>query len=273
MNNAVIYSIHSIEEKFENSDRLRQLLYSIINLRKFNKSIDVYVYLSDNSFLSKIDIYQKLNISFKYFQPNNYVTNNNDYDNSKNSIRLWHKLSNSFNTLKEFGYDNVLCIDTDTVFYDDVEKLFSIYGNSRTICTKQDNCYEIMAKLNVSSNGLNSGQILFNKSLIPTEEKLFIFMQEYINLKLGEVKQIMSPEMYEQTLWVIDQYAIYEYYKSIGIPVTIYDIKHVMLHLEPWVNNVDSLVLHHYLNRNYKVAVPSDFRNSILSERFIDERI
>lgn len=273
MKNAVIYSIHSLESSFENSDRLRQLLYSVLNLRKFNKNIDVYVYLSDLSFFDKLNIYKKLDISFKHFEPLKYRTNNEDYDNSQNVSRLWHKLSNSFKTLKDFNYDNVLCIDTDTVFYNDVEKIFSVYGNSKAIVTKRDNCHDIMRMLNVSNDGLNSGQILFNRSLISTEAELFSFMKQYICLKLDEVKLTMTKEMYEQTLWVIDQYAIYEYYKSIGIPVKEYDIQHVMLHLEPWINETKNLVLHHYLNRNYTVAVPSDFRNSVLSERFIDERI
>lgn len=273
MTNAVIYSIHSIEENFENSDRLRQLIYSVINLRKFNSDIKVYVYVSDKNFLDKINIYQKLNIIFQYFEPINYITENKDYDNSKNSVRLWHKLTNSFNTLKNFKYDNVLCVDTDTVFYDDVEKLFSIYGNSNSIYTKQDNCYDIMKILNVQNNGLNSGQMLFSKKLISTENNLFNFMKLYIKSKLDEVKTVMPDDMYRQTVWVIDQYAIYEYYKFIGIPVNIYDTRHVMLHLEPWINPVNDLILHHYLNRNYTVAVPSDFRNNVLSERFIDERV
>jgi hypothetical protein len=273
MKNAVIYSVHSIEEKFENSSRLRQLLYSVVNLRKFNKDIDIYVYLSDNSFLDKEHIYKKLNIKFKYFTPLQYVIGNEDYDNSQNANRLWHRWTNTFGTLKEFGYDNVLCIDTDTIFYDDVEKLFSIYGNSQTIYTKRDNCYDIMEKLNVSDNGLNSGQILFNKSLLFTEIELFNFMSFYINLKLNDVKKTMSSEMYQQTLWVIDQYALYEYYKSLDILIKTYDICHVMLHLEPWINSTNDLILHHYLNRNYMVAVPADFRDKKLSESFIDERI
>jgi hypothetical protein len=273
MKNAVIYSVHSVEEVFENSIRLRQLIYSIINLRKFNKDIDVYVYLSDNSFLNKEYIYKKLNIKFKYFTAPKYFVGHQDYDNSQNSNRLWHKWTNTFNTLKDFEYDNVLCIDTDTVFYDDIEKLFLLYGNSSAIYTKPDNCYEIMEKLGVSNNGLNSGQILFNKSLLYTEKELFSFMSFYIRIKLNEVVTKMTPEMYQQTLWVIDQYALYEYYRSLGIEVKMYDIKHVMLHLEPWVNPTDELIIHHYLNSNYNIAVPLDFKNNVISERFINERI
>ena len=50
MKNAIVYSINTLEEKFENSIRFRQLLYSVSRLRRFNKNIGVYAYVSDKDF-------------------------------------------------------------------------------------------------------------------------------------------------------------------------------------------------------------------------------
>jgi hypothetical protein len=269
MKNAIVYSINSGEEKFEDSSRFRQLIYSVSRLRRFNKNIDVYAYISDKNFFSSIEKYKSLNIIFKYFKIPSYNVPNIDYDNSKNAERLWHRWTNTFETLRSLGYDNVLYVDTDTIFYNDPEILFSIYGNTESIYTREDNCYDIMESLNVENNGLNAGQVLFSKNLIHTEKNMFKFMKEYINLKLIDAKNQVSEEMYSQTLWVIDQYALYEYYKSIGIQTRFYNKKHVMLHLEPWINPTSELVLHHYLNGNYKVAVPAEFADDDISERFL----
>ena len=269
MKNVIVYSINTLGEQFNNSDRLRQLVYSVSRLRRFNNDIDVCVYISDKNFSSHEYKYKKLNITFKYFDLAKYKINNLDYNNSKNAEKLWHRWTNTFDALKSSEYDNALYIDTDTIFYNDPEKLFSIYGNTNSIYTKEDNCYDIMKTLGVENNGLNAGQILFSKFLLNTEKDMFLFMEKYIDSKLLKIKDQVSKESYNQTLWVIDQYALYEYYKSIGVQTKIYDTKHVMLHLEPWVNDVSELVLHHYLNRNYKIAVPSEFVYDDISERFL----
>ncbi len=270
MKNAIVYSVHCVNEDFITSVRFRQLLYSVSRLRRFNKDIHVFVYLSDKNFFGSKDVCKNLNINFIYFEPEDYSGINFDYDNTKNASRLFHRWTNTFKTLKDFNLDNALYIDTDTVFYNDPEILFNIYGNTNSIYTKEDNCYDIMRNLGVDNNGLNAGQILFSKNLIYTEKDMFGFMKEYINSKLLDIKERVAPEVYNQTLWVIDQYALYEYYKSIGIKTNIYDIKHVMLHLEPWINDISELVLHHYLNRNYKIAVPAEFvKDHDFIERFL----
>lgn len=269
MKNAIVYSINTVGEKFENSIRFRQLLYSVSRLRKFNFNIDVYAYISDKNFIDISQKYQKLNIIFKHFEIPIYNILNADYNNSKNAEKLWHRWTNTFKTFKTLDYENVLYIDTDTIFYSDPEKLFKIYGNSESIYTKEDNCYEIMKFLDVKDNGLNAGQIMFNKSILFSEEKMFNFMNNYIDIKLKEIKIKTSKEMYQQAIWVIDQYALYEYYKSLNVSIKIYDKKHVMIHLEPWINLTSELVLHHYLNSNYNIAVPFEFKNDNLSERFL----
>jgi len=270
LKNAIVYSIDTLGEKFENSIRFRQLLYSVSRLRRFNKKINVYAYVSDKDFFLNIEKYKSLNIIFTYFETASYDISNIDYAKSKNAERLWHRWTNTFKTFKTLDYDNVLYIDTDTVFYADPEKLFEIYGNSKGIYSREDNCYEIMQNLGVENNGLNAGQVMINKSLLFSENEMFEFMIKYINLKLEEIKTKVSKEMYEQTIWVIDQYALYEYFRSINIPVGIYDKKHVMLHLEPWwMQPKSELILHHYLNVNYKVAVPAEFSDDDLSERFL----
>lgn len=92
-------------------------------------------------------------------------------------------------------------------------------------------------------------------------------MKNYIGTKLLEIKDTVSQEVYSQTLWVIDQYALYEYYKSINVDINRYDIKHVMLHLEPWINDKSELILHHYLNSNYKIALPAEI---VYDDNFIE---
>lgn len=260
-NNAVLYSIETIGESFENTYRFRQLLYSISRLRRFNNNIDVYVFISssDNTEIDK-KLYASLNILWHKFENNLHSDWHKDYLKTNNAKKLFHRWTNAKYLLDKCFYDNILYVDTDTIFHNDPEILFSKYGNSEFLWTRKDNSYEVMNLLGVSNEGLNAGQWIMSNKVSSKIENLIPYSTEYINNNISKFSKNIPETLYSQMLWVIDQYAVYEYFNSIHNPVKYFDVSEVMLHLEPFINATDSLVLHHYLNSNYNIMVPLEFK-------------
>jgi len=272
VNNAVLYSIETLGESFEKSYRFRQLIYSVSRLRMFNPNIDVYVFVSssDKSEINK-NLYQSLKILWIKFDNTIHNDWTEDYLKTQNAKKLLHRWSNAKYLLDECLYDNILFVDTDTIFHNDPEILFTKYGNSDYLWTRKDNSYEVMNLLGVSNEGLNAGQWIISKNVGNTLDNLFSYVTSYINTNIEKFNQKISESLYSQMLWVIDQYAVYEYFNSIDRSVRYFDTLEVMLHLEPFINSTENLVLHHYLNSNYSIMVPIEFKNDVNFFKYLKE--
>lgn len=254
MNNAIVYSFHVRESSLVHNRCYKQLVYSIHTLRKFNKNIPVYVYISSNDLLDNIS-----------FGDNVYVVKFSNIDepgwpDKWTSLGyqefLRHRWENAISCLENYGLDNILYLDTDTVFYDDVDKLFNKYGNTDRLWAKPDNSDDIMSKVEVWP-GMNDGQFLLSKNV--SSRSILDHIKFYVNHTLSYNEPRLSKEDHLSLHWLAVQYAVFDYFKNMNNPVAHFDESEVMLHLEPTFKDTSSLVLQHYYSGNFKNVVPEEF--------------
>lgn len=254
MKNAIIYSFHVRESSLLNNRCYKQLRYSIHTLRKFNKNIPVYVYVSSKETIDFPTI--DSNVTFIKFDN----TDKPGWPESWTSLGyqefLRHRWENAISSIHDFELDNILYLDTDTVVYDDVLKLFKKYGNSDKLWAKPDNSESIMSKVEVWP-GMNDGQFLLSKRL--ANAAILDHIKFYVNHTLEYNKDRLSREEHLSLHWLAVQYAVFDYFKNISNPVAHFDENEVMLHLEPTYKDTSRLVLQHYYSGNFEKVVPKEF--------------
>lgn len=254
MKNAIVYSFHVREKNISQNRSYKQLRYSLHTLRKFNENIQVYVYVSPETLSSNIDLGK--NVAVVPF-------NNSDepgWPESWTSLGyqefLRHRWENAIGSIKSYGLDNILYLDTDTVFYDNVDKLFAKYGNTDHLWAKPDNSENIMSKVEVWP-GMNDGQFLLSSKVANPE--ILKHIKFYVNHTLNYNKDRLSKEEHRNLHWLAVQYAVFDYFKNINNPVMHFDENEVMLHLEPTYNDSSRLILQHYYSGNFEKVVPEEF--------------
>jgi hypothetical protein len=170
---------------------------------------------------------------------------------------LKHRWENAIYSVENYNLDNVLYLDTDTVFYDDVNKLFNKYGNTDHLWAKPDNSDDLMNKVEVWP-GINDGQFLLSKNI--AKRQILEHIKFYVNHTLSYNKDRLTKEDHLALHWVSVQYAVFDYFKNTKNPVKHFDSSEVMLHLEPNYNDRSNLILQHYYNGNFEKVVPEEFR-------------
>ena len=267
MKNAIVYSYH-----IRNPDKLlsnrcfNQMLYSIKTLRDHNKTIDVNVYIAPKEELEiNLDKYKDLNINFIPFD-NTEKEYGSDWYPTWLSLGyaefLFHRWQNAYRSLREGAYDNILYLDTDTVFHNDPEILFTKYGNSEFVWAKEDNTYGTMERIGIE-NGMNDGQFILSKNMLKYEINSLDHLRIYTNETLAKFKGKLENDFEHFNLhWLCVQYGMYDFYKSINVPVRYFDKREVMLHIEPNHNDTSMLVLHHYYNGNAYLFIPQEYVNA-----------
>lgn len=262
-NNAVVYSFHIRGSLPLEHNRLwRQLLYSVTTIRKFNKEIDVLVYISPSSKITEnaINIAKTLDIQIiKFENEYEFGVEHSDFYKTWSILGyaefLWHRWKNAYLALE--SYDNILYLDTDTIFHKDVNEIFSKYGDSDIVWAREDNSYDLMEVVN-NTPGMNDGQFLLSKSIIKYKEDSLEHAKKYINITLEKTKNLMNEEQHLRLHWVLIQYAMYDFYKTKNM-VRYFDSNEVMLHIEPTLMDTSNLILHHYYNGNSSKFVPQEF--------------
>lgn len=253
--NAIVYSFHVRDGSISYSRCYRQLKYSIDTLRKFNKQIPVYVYVSPSSldtslveFDSKTTIV-KFDISDDGGWPEDWV--------SRGYLEfLKHRWENAIGAVESCKLDNILYLDTDTVFHNDPQILLDKYGSTKHLWAKPDNSNDLMAKVEVWP-GMNDGQFILSKEL--ANKDMLRHMKFYVNHILSRHKEKLTDYEYRNLCWVSTQYAIWDYFQHAKNPVRYFDENEVMLHIEPEHKNTDNLVLHHYYSGNMEKFVPKEY--------------
>ena len=252
MKNAIVYSFHVRETSILDNRCYKQIRYSINTLRKYNTSIPVYVYIAPIKY--NIDLGENVNI---------ITFENNDEEGWPDTWTrfgyqqfLRHRWENAIKSIKDYGLDNILYLDTDTVFYDDVNKIFDKYGNTNNVWAKPDNSDDIMNKVEVWP-GINDGQFLLSKQV--ANKNILDHIKFYVNYTLEYNKKRLSDEDHRSLHWLAVQYAVFDYFKDKENPVKHFDDNEVMLHLEPTYKNTSKLILQHYYNGNFQKVVPKEF--------------
>lgn len=254
MNNALVYSFHVREDSILKNRCYRQLLYSIHTLRKFNKNIPVYIYIAP------LGISKNLNFdnNTKVIEFEN--TDEPGWPDSWTKLGyqqfLKHRWQNAIRTINDNNIDNILYLDTDTIFYDNVDRLFEKYGNTNYLWAKPDNTDDLMKKIEVYP-GMNDGQFLLNKNI--ASFKILDHIKFYVNHTLSFNKDRLSNDEHLSLHWLAVQYAVFDYFANNNNNVKYFDEQEVMLHLEPTYKDTSRLVLQHYYNGNFEKCVPEDF--------------
>ena len=112
----VMYSYKMSEHDHYNQHELVRLEHSISSLREFNNEIPVYLFCDDTTFIPN-HFWDKYAVKLKRFQEGF----NSDMLNAW-SIHRWYNMKYFEN--KEC---NILYLDSDTIFYGDVQYLFDTY--------------------------------------------------------------------------------------------------------------------------------------------------
>lgn len=263
MKNGIAYSFHVRTGSFQENRCFNQMLYSVTTLRKYNKNIDVNVFIAASK-PQHFDFYKwkDLNINFIIFSNTSEDYGTNWYPawyNLGYAEFLFHRWKNAYRCLREHQYDNLLYLDTDTVFHNDPELLFNKYGNCDFVWAKEDNTFGTMAKIGLDK-AMNDGQFILSKNILKHEAKSLKHIQTYTNKTLIEFEGKLEDDFEHLNLhWLCVQYAMFDYFNAVGKPVHYFDPTEVMLHVEPNYNDTSNLILHHYYNGNAKLFIPKEF--------------
>jgi hypothetical protein len=256
MKNAIVYSFHLREGKLKNLHCYKQLRYSIDTLRKFNKTIPVYVYISPSSIdTSNLGFDSQVNIiKFDVEDDGGWPE---DWVKSGYLEFLKHRWQNAINSIHSYYLDNVLYLDTDTVFHGDPEILFKKHGSTKHIWAKPDNSNDLMTKVEVWP-GMNDGQFILSKEL--ANKDIMDHMKFYVNHILSRHKEKLTNQEYLDLCWVSTQYAVWDYFQNHNNPVRHFDDAQVMLHIEPEHKDTSKLIVHHYYSGNTYKFLPKEYQ-------------
>jgi len=254
MKNAVVYSFHVRENSISHNRSYKQLLYSLYTLRKFNKSIQAYVYISPRSIATDLELGEGVTVvPFDNFDEDGWPES---WTSLGYQQFLRHRWENAVKSIKDYDLENILYLDTDTIFYDNVDKLFYKYGSTNKLWAKPDNSDNIMSKVEVWP-GMNDGQFLLSRNV--SSKKILEHIKFYVGHTLRHNQSRLSKEEHLSLHWLAVQYAVFDYFKNINNPVAHFDENEVMLHIEPTYKDTSRLVLQHYFSGNFSKFVPKEF--------------
>ena len=212
MKNAIVYSFHVREKNLTHNLCYKELLYSIDTLRKYNRDIQVYIYISPSNLDTSI---LKLDKNTHLIKFDNIIDDGwpESWVQKQYIDLLKHRWENAIKSVVNFKLDNILYLDTDTVFYNNPNLLFDKYGNTNNVWAKQDNSDFIMKKIQVYP-GMNDGQFILSKNVANLE--ILDHIKFYVGHVLEKNKHILTEAEYLDLHWVSVQYAVFDYFKNKG---------------------------------------------------------
>ena len=251
--NAIVYSIHAEEGELLKNYTFWQLLQSVKSLRTFNQDIPVYVFISPLFAHDGLDYLDHHNVYIVPFE-------------AKADPRLEHKIfakwtshkwSNSLYLLENLSLDNVLYIDTDTIFFKDPQIFFDKYGNKSLAYGKPDVSDKYTKIFNAKNGGMNDGQFLLNKKILEHKDAILKERVEYVLRLQEKFKDEKDDDIkINGVQWVSCQFAISDYLYNIGEPLQWFDEEDVYIvhkineFVELPKEYLKNLALVHYLNYN-----------------------
>jgi hypothetical protein len=255
MKNAIAYSFHVRDNSLKNNRCYKQLRYSLDTLRNFNLNVPVYIYISPSTIDTDL-----LNLGENTFIIKFDIEDNGGWPKEWVELGylefLKHRWERAIECIQLNHLDNILYLDTDTIFYNDPEILFKKYGSTSSLWAKPDNSNDLMKKVEVWP-GMNDGQFILSKEL--AHKDILRHMKFYVNHILSYNKEKLTRKEYLDLCWVSTQYAVWDYFQNNKNPVKHFDEDQVMLSIEPEHKNIDNLVLHHYYSGNTDKFVPKEY--------------
>ena len=120
--NIVFYSYKKNRHEHINTHELKRLEHSIRSLREFNNEIPVYLFCDDPALIPPY---------FSFHYDVNVIPFEKAYNHGLLFLYKWFNLKFFDKHSGEFDDANILYLDSDTVFYGDVEYLFDHYNYAR----------------------------------------------------------------------------------------------------------------------------------------------
>ena len=120
--NIVFYSYKKNRHEHINTHELKRLEHSIRSLREFNNEIPVYLFCDDPALIPPY---------FRFHYDVNVLPFEKAYNHGLLFLYKWFNLKFFDKKDGEFDDANILYLDSDTVFYGDVEYLFDHYNYAR----------------------------------------------------------------------------------------------------------------------------------------------
>lgn len=274
MANAVVYSIH-VDGDLEDSLHIKELKYSIKTLRDYNKDIDINIYISPDFKAEQLTIDYCKVIGF-----NAVVDPGLPYQ--KMSRWIDHKWKTAFHALETKGYDAVLMIDPDTIYFDDPEKLFAKYNVSDKIYGQQEIWQDMLNAIDLQRPQMNDGVVIINKDCLKFKDDILYNRDAFVLDLIEKYKDIIDhehPFWKTGIMWSSSQYAVSEYFYSIGNPVEYYDQSVLFgLNLEDKTlseiaNENKDLIILHYTNFLVKHFLPKEYWGNKLFNHMSEEGI
>lgn len=261
MKNAIVYSMHVEEKKLKQNYSFEQLRLSVLSLRKYNQNIQVFVYISPSHKLDQSTLrIPRDNLTFVRF--------NADYDRRLDhyvySIWTSHKWKNAFDALRKNELDNVLYVDTDTLYKRDPEELFKKYGNTGSVYGKPDVSDKWTNIFRAQNGGMNDGVFMLSKHTLKYEKELLQYRNDYV-YKLQEKYRFHTDQEVKElgVQWVACQYGVSEYLLSVGNPLRffddedVYNVGYFDAYQELPEEYKNNICITHYLSYNMWHFAPS----------------
>ena len=256
INNIIVYSFSYLENTFEESKWYWMLRYSLKTLEDVGNTIPVQVYVS------KKDVYDKLSEDFKNIQ---FILFDNEYANLFSQTyrdygkMQFHKVINVFNCYKNFNPENILYVDVDTIWYQNPKKIFDKYSNTEYVWACPDNVFNLHKLLNLEF-AMNDGVFLINpKKCLNLNFDWHLYIKNYIDEKINYLRNKLNDKDFVQACWVTMQYGNYKYFIDHSNGVRYFDELDVIISNK--IKDVDKskVIIHHYLNSEYKEYVPAEY--------------
>lgn len=274
MSNSIVYSIH-VDGSIEDSLHIKELIYSIKTLRDHNKNIDINIYISPQNKANELKI-----DSCNIWGFNAEVDPNLPYQ--KMSRWIDHKWKTAFHALESNNYDAVLMTDPDTIYFNDPEILFKKYNQSDKIYGQREIWEDMLEAIDLKRPQMNDGVVIINSDCLQFKQDILYNRDAFVLDLIEKYKDSIKhdhPFWKTGIMWSSSQYAVSEYFYSIGNPVEYYD-ESVCFGLgledkteEEIALNNPKLVILHYTNFLVKHFLPKEYWGNSLKNHMAEEGI
>jgi hypothetical protein len=256
MNTAILYSVYlpNLDDKNHHNQQIfSQLYYSLKTLYDTGFDKSVFLYIDSNIDITTFIFKEKYNlvadfpkliiVKFKY---NKFLK-----IASKAAFHKWQCVK-EFN--ERFSYDQILCVDNDTIFNKNPEYLFNQYSNLNAFYGVQYQYDNICEKIELLESCLNTGQFIISKNIINALKFNFLekLLKEYFNVLCVTNKH--EPEKADHMIWLGEEYAITKLLQDIDAPIIQFDYNDVQIS-----TTGTEATLYHYYSSNTKNAVPEQY--------------
>ena len=257
--NYILYSAYLpnlTDKNSHNQQVFSQLYYSLKTLYNTGYGGNVVIYYDSDITLSDFTYKNQYNIvkDFDFVLPIKFKYDNFLKTTTKGAYHKW-QTATLFN--KNIFFEQVLCVDNDTIFNRDPTPLFEKYNNKDVFYGKQYGPSEydsIKNNLEINNYILNTGQFILSKAVLNKLGDNFLpnLLKEYIDVL--RVTNKIQPEAENHMYWLGEEFAITKLLEQNNIPIISMD----WFDSNYGVVDYDTTVCHYY-SKNTKKILPEKY--------------